>query len=411
MKSADVIVIGAGIIGLSTAYQLARRTSARILVLEKGAGLGEGSTGASSSVCRFKYSRPETVQLARDGIRAYQNWSDFLGLANPTAQFNRAGVLWITNDPSAAQHDAERLRSLGIAASVLDDHDLMTRFPDLNPCIVPPDLLTGEPHECRSGGRHLLEEEGGFIEPTDALQDLFTAARERGVEVRFGARVARIETGGGRVTGVTLEDGSQESCGQVVNASGPWCNELLETVELAGNWPLVPTRIQVAQVNLPESMAGPLPVVGDLIAGIYFRPQGRNKHIIVGSVLPEDEHDDVSNPDRLDRTADDDFVRTKLHALQHRVPALSELKGVFGYSGLYTMNASDVHPVVGKTPVEGLYVANGCSGHGFKLAPALGSLVAQAITGESIDYDTAVDPTFLSFGRAPIQLERQSVLA
>jgi len=410
MQSNDTLIVGAGIIGLSIAYQLARRGHGRILVLEKADGLGEGSTGASSAVCRFKYSHDEMVRLARDGIGAYQNWADFLELRHPTARYHRAGMLWFDPDASRAGVDVPRLRQLGVRAAVLDDSEVSERFPSLNTCMVAPDLVTGESHECRKGGQHLLEEDGGYVEPTDALQDLLTAARSRGVEVRFGTPVQDVTTASGRVTGVTLADGKAIPGGTVVNAAGPWCNDLLATVGLDRKWPLVPTRIQIAQVNLPDSIRGPIPVVGDLISGIYFRPQGHQKHIIVGSVLPEDEREAVA-PDRLDRTADDDFVRIKLHALQHRVPGLRDLKGVVGYSGLYTMNISDVHPVVGKTPITGLYIANGFSGHGFKLAPAIGSLVAQAITGVRVLQDTQVDLDFLSFDRAPISLLHQSVLA
>ena len=411
MESRDTLIVGAGIIGLCIAYQLARRGHGRILVLEKADGLGEGSTGASSAVCRFKYSHDEMVQLARDGIGIYQNWADFLNLPNPVARYHRAGMLWFDPDPSRAAADVLRLQRLGVRAVVLNDHEMKERFPALNACTRAPNLVTGESHECREGGHHLLEEDGGYVEPTDALQDLLTAARALGVEVRFGTPVRTVMTASGRVNGVTLADGTQVSCANVVNAAGPWCNDLLAPLGLSHSWPFVPTRIQIAQVNLPDSVSNPLPVVGDLISGIYFRPQGQKKHLIVGSVLPEDERESIADPDQLDRTADDDFVRTKLHALQHRVPGLRNLKGVVGYSGLYTMNISDVHPVVGQTPIAGLFIANGCSGHGFKLAPAVGSLVAQAITGDHLVDDTGVDLDFLSFDRNPIQLEHQSVLA
>jgi len=410
MQSTDIVVVGAGIIGLSVAYQLALRTSERILVLEKGAGLGEGSTGASSAVCRFRYSRDEMVELAKDGIRAYQNWSDFLELTAPVARFHQTGVIWMGGGLGTSDEVA-RLQRLGVAATLLDDADVQANFPALSSCTIPPDLLTGEPHDCRSGEGYIFESEGGYVEPTDALQDLLTAARNKGVEVQFGARVTGIETTSGRVAGVTLADGTVHPCGLVVNASGPWCNQLLAGLDLAERWPLRPTRIQMAQFDMPKDLPGRIPVCADLAGGIYFRPQGERKHIILGSVLPEDERETVADPDDFDRSAEDDFVRSKLHALQHRIPSIGPLRGVRGYSGLYTMNWADVHPIVGETPLGGFFVANGCSGHGFKLAPAIGSLVAQAIAGGKQAFDTGVQASFLSFDRKPIELAQQSVLA
>lgn len=412
MGSRDVVIVGAGIIGLSVALQLARRAAGKILVLEKGFGLGEGSTGASSAVCRFRYSHDAMVELARDGIAAYRDWADFLGIGNPVAAYQRTGVVWLDEDLGGqAPAEVERLAQLGVTATELSAAELQERFPALSRCVVAPDLIAGEPHDCRPARSYLLEEDGGYMEPTDALQDLLAAVRARDVEVRFGTRVTGIELVSGRTAAVTLSDGTHVGCGTVVNASGPWCNELLETVGLDDRWPLVPTRIQIAQVDLPRSLPGRIPVCGDLPAGIYFRPQGAAKHLIVGSVLPSDEREAVPDPDDFDRSADEGFVRSKLHALQHRIPALADLRGVRGYSGLYTMNLADVHPIVGSTPIDGLFVANGCSGHGFKLAPAIGSLIAQAVTGERLAFDTAVDPHFLAFDREPLHLESRSVLA
>lgn len=410
--SPEIVIIGAGIIGMSTALQLARRTKAEILVLEKGLGPAEGSTGASSAVCRFRYTRPETVQLAKDGIAAYQNWSAFVGLDDPLASFHRHGVLWLGGaDATSPGQDSERLAGLGIRTAVLDDNDLEARFPAVNPCVVPPDLEGGEAHSCRGGSRHLLELDGGYIDPVDALQDLIRAARAKGTEVRFRAKVTGVSVAGDRVTGVTLDDGTEISCSHLVSAAGPWCNSIFERAGFACTWPLQPTRIQIAVLNRPPQVQGDIPVVVDVGGGIYFRTQNQGQQIIVGSVLETDEREVVPDPDHYANFADDDFVRAKLHALQHRLPGLTAPSGVRGYSGLYTMNRSDVHPIVGATSLKGFYVANGFSGHGFKLAPAIGSLLAQAITGERADFDTSVDRDFLAIDRTPIQLPSKNVLA
>lgn len=410
-ETADIIIVGAGIIGLNTALQIARRSDARILVLEKGAGLGEGSTGASSAVCRFRYSRPEMVQLAKDGINAYQHWSDYLELTQPRACYHRHGVLWLaTSLDDWSAREAARLQSFGLRAEVLDDAELTERYPAINPCLIAPDLDTAVEHECVGGGRHLLEIDGGYFEPVDALQDLVEATRQRGVDVHFGCSVASIRTESGKVRGVGLADGSEIPSGTVVNASGPWCNALLQSAGVTVNWSLEPTRIQVVHLDRPPELVGDIPVCVDQTGGIYFRLQNRGQQLIVSSVLEQDEKEVVDDPDDFARYVDDDFERAKLYALQHRLPALT-IRGVTGYTGLYTMNRQDVHPVVGLTEVEGLYVANGCSGHGFKLAPAIGSLLAQMICGGDSSFDTGVDKTFLSPGRQPIELESKSVLA
>ena len=117
----DVLVVGAGIIGLSVAWQLARRSRLRVAVLEKGIGVGEGSTGASSAVCRFRYSLDNTVLLARDGIAAYRDWASFTGLAAPRATFQNDGVLWLLGDDhSWAPAEAARMATFGVRAEVLD---------------------------------------------------------------------------------------------------------------------------------------------------------------------------------------------------------------------------------------------------------------------------------------------------
>ena len=118
----DVVIVGAGIIGLSIAWELARRSSLSIAVIEKGAGIGEGSTGASSAVCRHRYSLDELVQLASDGIGAYRNWAEHTGLAEPQAAFQNDTVLWMPgSDTGWADREHERMQ---YQASVLREFAL-----------------------------------------------------------------------------------------------------------------------------------------------------------------------------------------------------------------------------------------------------------------------------------------------
>ncbi|MCA3755951.1 MAG: FAD-binding oxidoreductase [Phenylobacterium sp.] len=410
--TADVIIVGAGIIGLSIAHQLLRRAKLRILVLEKGAALGEGSTGASSAVCRFRYTYDEMVCLARDGVAAYRNWGEFLGEVETTAVYHRLGSLWFSPlGGDWARREAARLHRLGVAAEVLGDADLSERYPALNTCLQAPDLERGSEHPCEpGGGRHLFEPDAGYVNPMDAANDLLRAVKAKGASVRFNAKVERVLVRSERASGIQLVTGEIIHAPVVINAAGPWCNRLSAPLYAAGAWDLAPTRIQVVHVDCPPPMRGRLPICADLTSGIYFREQRGSGQIVVGSLLESDEREVVSDPDDFARHHDDEFARLKLHALQHRLPGL-KISSVRGYSGLYTVNRQDVHPIVGQTHIDGFYMVNGCSGHGFKLAPILGAIVARAITGVRDSFDTDVDPAFLAVDRAPLQLDLKSAMA
>lgn len=412
MRKFDVVIVGAGIIGLSIAWQLARRSSLKIAVLEKGAGVGEGSTGASSAICRFRYSLDEVVYLARDGINAYRNWPAFTGVAEPRATFQQDGVLWMPGkDRSWADTEHARMQRLGLATEVLGDADIEERFPSLSTCTIAPDFETGEPHDCEGGGRSLLEVEGGYVDPVSAAQDLVEACRNRGVDVRFKTQVTGIDVRSGRLKSVMLGDGEALSTPLFINAAGPWCKSIYEEAGLKIRWDISPVRIQVLHRDRPEELQGHIPVTVDMEGGIYFRTQNRGHQLIVSSVLGEDEKEAVANPDDFRTETDEGFELIKLHALHHRLPKLPYRGKVLGYCGLYTVNRDDVHPILGPTEIDGFWVANGFSGHGFKLAPAIGSMVAQAICGSAGEFDTDVPMSFLSVDRPPFELESKSVLA
>ena len=159
----------------------------------------------------------------------------------------------------------------------------------------------------------------------------------------------------------------------------------------------------------PPELQGHIPVCADLTSGVYFRLQ--NQQLIIGSTLPEDEEEAVADADDFDRLADQTFKMHKMHALHHRLPGLPYRGKIGSYCGLYTINRTDMHPIVGPTPCANLYIAAGFSGHGFKIAPAIGSLMAQMITGNGVSGDTDVPLSFLSWKRKPLALDVKSVLA
>ena len=409
--TSDIIIIGAGIVGLSTAYQIARRSSLSVLVLEKSGTLGAGSTGASSAICRHRYSQDEMVTLARDGILAYRNWAEFTGISSPQAEYHQDGVLWVNNEGATwAKQQQVRLMNLAVEASVLSDDELKERFPSLSTCLTPPDLQTGLPHQCTAGDSFLFEPEAGYFDPVNALNDLLVAARRDGVTVRFNSPVEKVVTQSGCAIGVQLESGEQIESGLVINVNGPWCNHILAPLGLADRWPLKPTRIQVLHIDRPHDLTGKIPVCCDTVSSVYFREQNRGQQIIIGSTREEDERETV-DPSSYNNWVDDDFKAARLHGFTHRCPNLPANIRVTSYTGLYTVNQTDVHPVVGETDIQGFYIANGFSGHGFKIAPAIGALLARDITGATSDFDTEVQSDLLAFDRQPLVVDKKSVLA
>ncbi len=409
-QGADVVVVGAGIVGLCIAYQIRRRSSRRVIVVERGAGPAEGSTGASVALIRSRYTHDEMVRLARDGLAVYRDWAGFTRLAEPAGRFHPTGVLWMLgHDTATVAAERDRLRGFGIDAQSLDAAAVRARFPALSTCAVPFDLTGEVEHECGDGEAFLFEPHAGYFTPTLACHDLVAAAEREGAEVRFRSAVTGVRRAGDRVTGVELAGGERIDCDVVVNAAGPWCNQLNRLAGLDLAWRLEPTRIQVLHRELPAELL-PLPFVADAASGVYFRPEAGGSQLWAGSLLERDEGE-VVDPDAFRAAADPAFVAEKIHGVHHRVPGLPHRGTLGGFAGLYTVNRDDVHPLVGPSGLDGYLLAIGFSGHGFKEAPMVAAMLARHLTGEPADFDTDVPMRFLAVDRAPLAVATKTVLA
>ena len=283
-RAAEVVVVGAGIIGASIGYQLARHEAGTIVVVDKARSPGEGSTGASSSISRCRYTHSEVIRLALHGQRTYADWSGFTGLERPRSGLNRVGVIWMMGESNEkTARDVERLRSEGVDAERLNPEELRGLFPMLSNCGEPFDLTGEVEHVCGPGEAFLFEPGGGYSDPVSANQDLIDAARRLGVSIEFDSPVVDLIKEGDRVAGVKLADGSTIPAGLVINAAGPWCNKLNELAGFDHLWTLDPTRIQTVYRPWPDSL-GALPVGADASTGTYFRPELGIRQVLVGSV-------------------------------------------------------------------------------------------------------------------------------
>ena len=352
------------------------------------------------------------VVIAKAGIDAYKRWRHFTKLASPRAVFQEDGVLWLAPGGDRWTHEeAARLNELGVSAEALDATEVMRRYPALNPCGIAPDLVTGQPHECNRRCVGLFEPGGGYVDPMDAAQDLAEACKAAGVSLRFRAEVTGVRVSSGRFVETELANGDVIPAAVLVNAAGPWCTKVNALAGLEQRWRLAPVRIQVLVMDRPQELRGHLPVTADLTAGIYFRAQNGGQQLIISSLRAEDEREVVDNPDQYAKVPDHEFEYLNLHALHHRLPSLPGHGAIRGYCGLYTMNLDDVHPLVGPTEIDGYWVANGFSGHGLKIAPAIGSMIARELTGTADDHDCEIDLEYLAYDRQPIAMESLSVVA
>jgi glycine/D-amino acid oxidase-like deaminating enzyme len=352
----EVGIVGGGIHGASAAYHLGSR-GVRTVVFERGAP-ASGPTGLSSGICRAYYTNVFLASVARDGIRMIERFQELTGT---DAAFRRTGMLFMhpPEDAAAMRASAERLNGLGIETEVLTPGEIAERFP---------------PFDLEGVGVGGYEVHAGYADPHATTEGLFRRAVELGVEARLGSTVGRVEAdprGGGALV---ASDGERTSCERILIAAGPWTRPLARQVGV--DLPLTVERHIVATFGWGSSE--PMPAHTDLIGGYYFRPEGDDLYI-VGSVHPAERAD----PDDYPSEITPDEIEGLARLVVRRVPQLERSEARGGWASLYDVSP-DWQPVIGEI-APGIFVDAGSSGHGFKIAPALGKHVADLVMGEEVD--------------------------
>jgi glycine/D-amino acid oxidase-like deaminating enzyme len=355
MRSFDVAVVGAGVHGASVAFHLAGR-GVHVAVVEKDAPAA-GPTGRSSAICRAYYTNPFLAEVARESIAMFRDFAEHTGR---DAAFRETGLLVLhpPEDEAQVREVVPRLNGQGIPTDLLTPEEISTEWPafDLEGIAI---------------GAH--ERDAGHADPVLTTQGLFDRARELGMIPRLGRRASDLVRDGSGWAVVT-EDGERISCERVLIAAGPWTKPL--SARVGGDLPLTVERHVVA--TFAWGGAEPMPAHGDLPNGYYFRPEGEEL-FLVGPLHPEPQAD----PDRYDERLGEPESADLGARVVRRVPALERAEPRGGWASLYDVSP-DWQPVIGEI-ADGVFVDAGTSGHGFKLAPALGRHVADLVTGAETD--------------------------
>ncbi len=357
----DVIVIGGGIMGCSSAFRIAQR-GLKVAVMEK-AGLGNGSTGRSSAIIRQHYSNELTAKMAHHSLCVFQNFGDEVG---GDSGFTVAGFLVLT-----AEKDLEGLKanvalqqSVGIKTGLLSRDELAERWPYLEIG----DLVAAA-----------YEPESGYADPTLTVNSFAQAAKGRGTEFQLDTEVFGILMEADKVRGVKTSRGEFQAP-IIINCAGPWGAQIADWANV--QVPINSCRVQVAFFRRPVEYQEDHPVVADFTHASYWRPETGGL-TLVGLIDPS-EQENVVDPDRYNENSDLEFVADVGNRLVQRFPAMEESTSTTSYAALYAITP-DWHPVIDELiPDSGFFICAGFSGHGFKLGPAVGSMVADMVTGEDV---------------------------
>jgi sarcosine oxidase subunit beta len=355
MATAEVVVIGGGVNGTSTAFQLTALGVRGVCLLERR-HLAAGATGKSGALVRMHYTNESESRLAVESLKVFRDFAEVVG---GDCGFERAGFLQIV----------ARGYERALAANVAWQQRLGINTRQVTPeeiCTILPGAYADDI------GAAAYEPDSGFADPSATAFAFAEAARRNGARIETGSEVTRIVTAAGRVVAVDTSRGRIDTPA-VVLAPGPWGGRLLEPLGL--DFGLVPYRIQITIFRWPAGFARRHCAVIDAVHKSWLRPEG-SASTLIGVELGVETGAD---PERYDEGVDPDFVERCRKALAARLPIFAEAPMRGGWAGMIMMSP-DGRPIIDHIPsVPGLYVMLGDSGTSFKTSPAIGRCLAEWI--------------------------------
>ena len=370
IKTYDVIIIGGGIMGSATAYYLTKTDpTLKVAVVERDPTYARASTTLSMSNVRIQFSLKENIQISQYAFEVLDRFEDEMAVdgSKPKIYYHREGNLFLVdeNNEAQARRAYELQKSLGCRIEWWAPQKIKEAF---------------ELYETGSFSGGTYGPDDGHFDAYAALMGYKAKARSLGVEY-LKNDVNKITTRNGRVTGVELASTESLATRFIINCAGAWAAQVAATTGV--NLPIVPVKRQVFALDTAVKPQGPLPLTV-LPSGLYFRTE-TGGIILLGKSMTEDATGFHFSWD------DKRFMEILWPELADFVPAFERLKLVRGWAGLYAVNTLDGNAVLGEWPeLQGLFLANGFSGHGLQQAPAVGRYLAELVLKLPVALDLSI---------------------
>ena len=350
-KTADIVIIGGGVMGASVAYHLAARGQKNIVLLEKEEFFGQGATGRCAGGVRYQLSTEINIRLSLESLPMFERFKEEIG---QEIDYQQCGYLFaLTNekDVETFKQNVALQHSLGVETEWLSGDEIRKRLPDMR-------------FDDAIGGTFYQKD--GLVDPNSVVMGYISAAQKMGVKAYGNAQVNGIRVESGKVREVETSLGTI-AAPIIINAAGPWAGQI---TKMAGfEIPITPIRRQMFTTTPLPQLPRSFPFVIDFAQSLYFHREGE------GLLSGMSDHNETAG---FSQNINEDFELVNFDAAIARLPMLEQSGMVSHWAGLYEVTP-DAHPIFGLTPVEGLYLVGGFSGHGFMHGPVSGKLMAEIV--------------------------------
>jgi sarcosine oxidase subunit beta len=349
--TADLVIIGGGVMGASAAYHLAERGMKNIILLEKENFFGQGATGRCAGGVRYQFSTEINVKLSIESLPMLERFKEEIG---QEVNYKQCGYLLVaTNKKDAGifKHNVEMQNRLGVPTQLLSGDEVRRRLP----LMKFEDAIAGT-----------FNQKDGTVDPNSVVMGYISAAQKLGVKVFTGAEVIGIRLSGENIEEVQTSLGGVKTR-MILNTAGPWASPICKMAGI--NLPVIPLRRQMFTTSPLKEVPADFPFVIDFAKSLYFHREGEG--LLIG----------MSNQNEqpgFDQNVDEDFELVNLDAAIERMPLVEKAQRASHWAGLYEVTP-DAHPIFGNTNVNGFYVCTGFSGHGFMHGPISGKLMSEFI--------------------------------